>query len=350
MRQFKLFVFIILVLLLFSTVSVARIYQVELIKETANKKNSYDDFYFVQLTDTHTKHKIFDRYGATTKRLTTVLDKIKSFENPPAFVVITGDLVEWSGGDPTGALNCQTFVSLFHEDNNRLYLDSDLTIPVYTTPGNHDYTFTRNLDNYHKFIDKSHIAEEDRYILTHEDVSLFFMDSGPNYVDNPSDWLEIMGDGLYEDDINWLTEELSNCESSHKIILMHHPAVSDRNEQGEMKDVIARNRLEFIELCETNDVELVLVGHTHSARVYDCDENKYNNLPLNCSDYSTFYVQSDDCKQGVHYRNISIIDNNVWLERSVEIKINVNPVEKIRSCNNFRIIDLLNRFNNLRYT
>lgn len=284
-----------------------------------------DDFYFVHLTDTHVRHKSFDRNQVTTKIFKSVIEHVTSFNEKPAFIVITGDLVEWGGSGVSGALNCQTFVSCLYEKNDQLYANADYSVPVYTTPGNHDYCFNRNLKNYHKFIDKNHIDDNDRYVVTYGDVSLFFMDSGPNYYSDPTDWLDILGDGLYDCDIEWLDDALSSCSSQHKIVLMHHPAVNKRNEKGEMVNVIARNREEFVELCETYDVDLVLTGHTHHAVVYDADENwtKYENLPLNCSQNPTLYVQSDDCKEGCHYRNITIIGEDIWLEESEEIDVTI---------------------------
>jgi len=310
MRKFKFFTLIIIGILIIGTISVAGINQSNL--EIEN--NLYDDFYFVQLTDTHIRHKIVDIFESTTERLTTVLEKINSFENPPAFVVITGDLCEWAGSDPTGALNAQAFVSCFYEEDDQLYADSELTIPIYTTPGNHDYVITRNLKNYHNYIDKNHIEDEDRYIVTYGDVSLFFMDSGPNYYSNPLIIFEWHGEGLYDDDIEWLDEELSNCKSTHKIVLMHHPAV------GEDQDLFIRNRKAFVELCESYEVDLVLAGHTHSDKVYDYDLNKYDEHPINCSKYSTLYVQSDDCREGIHFRNISIRGNDIWIEGNEELE------------------------------
>jgi len=328
MRKLKIVTIFFIFTLLFSGLTVeGLIHKIDWNNTEIVLQTGDDDFYFVQLTDTHIRHKLFDRNQVTTKILKSVIEEVTSFSPKPAFVVITGDLVEWGGGMASGALNCQTFVSCLYEENDQLYLDEDHSIPVYTTPGNHDYCFERNLKNYHKYIDKKHIEGDDRYVITYGDVSLFFMDSGPNYYDNPFDWLEILGDGLYDDDIEWLEEELIQCESTHKIILMHHPAISDRNKQGEMRDVIARNRIEFVELCEDYNVELVLTGHTHSARVYDCDENKYSELPLNCSEYSTLYVQSDDCKEGVHFRNITIIGDDIWLESSGELDVEISHVK-----------------------
>ena len=126
MRKFKFFIFLISIIIVIGSLTTARINQ----KNIESQETSFDDFYFVHLTDTHIRNKIVDRPEATMKRLTTVLHKITSFENPPAFVVITGDLCEWAGSDSIGAMNCQTFVSCFYEDNDQLYLDSNLTIPV----------------------------------------------------------------------------------------------------------------------------------------------------------------------------------------------------------------------------
>ncbi|KYK27572.1 hypothetical protein AYK20_02260 [Thermoplasmatales archaeon SG8-52-1] len=310
MRKYKFLLFSIIVILFIGSLTSARINQ----KNVEIQSTSNDDFYFCHITDTHIRHKIVDKPEATTKRLTKVLEKITSFEDPPAFVVITGDLCEWAGSDSIGALNCQAFVSCFYEDDDQLYADSNLTIPVYTTPGNHDYVISRNLKNYHTYIDKNHIEDEDRYIITYGKVSLFFMDTGPNYYANPFILFEWHGVGLYDNDIEWLEEELINCVSPYKIILMHHPAV------GEEQDLFIKNRQKFVDLCEDHDVEIVLAGHTHSAKVYDVNLNLYEVFPLNCSKYSTLYVQSDDCKQAIHYRNISFTGEDIFIETNEEIE------------------------------
>ena len=290
--------------------------------DTVQKNNN---FYFVHITDTHVMHRLFDRDESTQKTFKSAIETAISFDEKPAFIVITGDLCEWGGSGISGALNCQAFVNCLYKKDGQLYADENLTIPVYTTPGNHDYCFNRNLKNYHRFIDKNHVEDNDRYIVTYGDVNLFFMDSGPNYYLKPEDWLDILGGGLHNRDINWLEGALSNCDSQQKIVLMHHPAVSRRNENGEMIDVIARNRETLVELCETHNVDLVLTGHTHHAVIYDAAENctKYENLPLNCSQYPTLYVQSDDCKGACHYRNISIIGNDIWVEESVKINVDL---------------------------
>jgi len=295
-----------------------------------------DDFYFVQITDTHVMHELFDRYGNSKMRLVSVLENISDFEDKPAFVAVTGDLVEWGTGC-LGALNFQAFVDCFYEDDGQFYADSDLTIPVYTTPGNHDYVWENNLDNYHNYI-----TSEDRYVVTIGDATFYFMNSGPNYYREPWDWILILAAGLYDDDITWLEEGFSSCESTYKIVLMHHPAVNTRTDFGRMEDVIKRNRQKFIELCEEYEVELVLTGHTHSSRIYDGQENRYTDLPLNCNDYSTLFVQTDDCKQGIHYRNISVTSEGVILQKTQELEY--KPLVKSRFRDNsimYMIFDIL---------
>ncbi|MDH7507229.1 MAG: metallophosphoesterase [Candidatus Thermoplasmatota archaeon] len=274
------------------------------------------DFYFVQITDTHVMHKIFDRNENSKNRLKNVLSYICSFEKKPDFIVITGDLTEWGGSRISGTLNCIAFTSCFYKKDGQLYADENYMIPVYTTPGNHDYNFNRNLKNYHKIINNN-----TNYVVNYKNTCLFFMDSGPNYYAKVYNWIDnIDGAGLYNCDIQWLENALNNCSCSYKIILMHHPAVNSRNDKGVMHGVIAHNREVFISLCQEHDVELVLTGHTHKSEVFDGYECVYSfNNSLNCSLYPTLFVQTDDCKEGIHYRNISMIDKDIFLENCVEL-------------------------------
>lgn len=349
MRKIKKSIFVFLIILLFITSSISITVTSVNIRTDDYKSNYYEnDFYFVQITDTHVINKKFDKNETSIKRLKCVLENITSFKTKPAFIVITGDLCDWGGSSKSGELNYQAFISCFYKKDDTLYLDSDYSIPVYTIPGNHDYVWENNLKNYHKYVDKKHIDTGDKYTITYNGITLFFMNSGFNYILDPTEWKHVKGSGLYDDDIKWLEKKLKECKTKHKIILMHHPAVNSRDEQGEMTSVIARNREKFIDLCEQYNVELVLTGHTHSSRVFDAEENYYseNELPFNCSKYPTLYVQTDDCKEGVHYRNISLIDGNILLEKTQEINfncINYNKNVQIPLLKQL-LIKLLNRF------
>lgn len=339
----KIFSLFFLTLLLLSNISIAGVSKnIEMSEK--QKYPASDDFYFVQITDTHVLHKNFDKNENSKSRFECVLENITSFKRKPAFIVVTGDLCDWGGSGKTGALNCQTFVSCLYEKNNRLYATPDYSIPVYTIPGNHDYMPENSLKNYHTYIDKNHIATNDKYTVTYGDVSFFFMNSGHDYISHPSDWKRVKGSGLYDDDIEWLKKELSNCKTEHKIVLMHHPAVNVRDKVGEMTSVIARNREKFVELCEQHNVDLVLCGHTHTSRVFDAEENRYDNeYPIDCGKYPTLYVQSDDCKEGVHYRNISVIDDDIWLEDNQKINFSCESHNRYKRNSNLMLNNFLER-------
>jgi len=286
----------------------------------SKKVNS--NFYFIHMTDLHIMHESFGNlYNKYSKnRFLNVLNEINSFENKPAFLVITGDLVEWGSGE-SGALNYETLVSCLFEKNGQFYIDSDRLIPVYFTPGNHDYYFNWNLDNYQNYIN-----QDRRYTITYENMTLFFMDSGPHYMMKPKYWLDVFARGLEDEDITWLEEQLNNCSSEHKIVLMHHPAINERSSDGQMYNVLLNNREVFIELCENNDVDLVLVGHTHNSRVFDIYENKYLDYPINTTNYPTLFVQSkankvdENYNPDCNYRNISVINGDIWLEENVKVE------------------------------
>jgi Icc-related predicted phosphoesterase len=266
-------------------------------------------FYFIQLTDTHVMSKVFDPSERSKLRLELALGRICSFDPKPAFVVITGDLTNWGGSWLSGALNCRAFASCFFQRGGQLYADENYSIPVYTTPGNHDYFFVRNLDNYHRFINK-----ETRYIINYSDMSLLFMGSGPALLTG--------GAGLYDDDMMWLDHALDVCNASMKVVLMHHPAVNERGKYGVMSAVLARNREAFVTMCEASHVELVLTGHTHHSMVYDGTEHTYNDsMALNCSLYPTLFVQTDDTAIDINYRNVTVSGTSVWLGSTVRIPV-----------------------------
>lgn len=286
-----------------------------------------DDYYFVQITDTHVTHKLYDKYEIYKQNFIRVLKEINSFNEKPAFVVLTGDCVEWGGSDKTGENNYQALVSCLYKKNGQLYVDSDFYIPLYSTPGNHDYVPEKSLTNYYNCMNSNN-----KYVREIGPASFFFMDSGSNYYLEPWDWTRVLGAGLYNADIEWLEEKLEKSEHLPlKIILMHHPAVNERDSFGVMFDVIARNTEEFINICDNYDVDLVLAGHTHDSIVYDRNENTYDNYPLLCSEHPTLFVQSDDCKQHVNYRNITVTSDDIIIHDSVRINFEPKNIRRIQS-------------------
>jgi len=207
-------------------------------------KTETSDFYFVHISDTHVMNRQFDKYEKYKQNFVRVLEEIKNFKEKPAFIALTGDTVEWGGSGVTGALNYQTLLNCLYQKEGMLYADSSFKIPIYTTPGNHDYMWENSLKNY-----ENYLKSENKYVIDIGSISLFFVDSGSNYYLEPWDWLRVLGAGLFDKDIEWLEQQFSNHQSDNKIVFMHHPAVNFRDEKGIMVDVIARNRENFIQIC-----------------------------------------------------------------------------------------------------
>ena len=100
-----------------------------------------------------------------------------------------------------------------------------------------------------------------------------------------------------------------------------------------MVEVIARNRERFVEICEENNVDLVLTGHTHRSVTYDADEKIYENFPISTKTSPTLYVQTDDNKQHVHYRNVTVTCNEILLHETVRINFEPDSTQRVRYIN-----------------
>ena len=111
--------------------------------------------------------RYFDENSSSKTRLKGVLEKVCSFPTKPDFVVITGDLVHWGGLDSTGAMNYEALIECFYKKNNMFYADPECKVPIYLTPGNHDYMWENSLFQYHK-----HINPNNKYIVRHKDMTL----------------------------------------------------------------------------------------------------------------------------------------------------------------------------------
>lgn len=144
--------------------------------EENNSNICSDDFYFVQITDPHIMHRLFDK-GENQHKFKTVIEHVNSFTNKPAFIAVTGDLVEWGSGI-SGSLNFKAFLECLHKKDRQLYADKNYTIPIYTLPGNHDYRWFNTLLNYHRLVDRDHILENDKYAITYENLTLFLWTLG----------------------------------------------------------------------------------------------------------------------------------------------------------------------------
>ena len=229
-----------------------------------------EEFTFVQLTDTHIG-KICNLIDEK-EELASIIDYINE-EIKPEFVVMSGDLVDW--------YNTRSKQNFF---KNVREIIATCNSPVFTIPGNHERYENRLLLLYNPFYDLSnyhlYLNPLDDYAFEYGNMNFVFLDSGYDY----SRW-EIKHDiwnqtpeasGLTNNQIYLLENELGNNKLNQNII-MHHPAVNDKDDYGLFavpdnlpsgnEECIAFNRDEFIEYCLVQNVSLVLVGHTHENKV-----------------------------------------------------------------------------------
>jgi len=351
-----------------------------------------DDFYFVHLTDVHidSTNDFWDSGGDRTDRLTHVLDQIKQRDPPPAFLVVSGDIAESGnqnlGGDYVLFINC--FDDVDYNSNGQvtmLYINPDCNpsqkIPVYICPGNHDHRWIGGLLTYDSIFQYPGENNHHRYTVDYlNDFRLASLDSGSD------DLLNMVGDkflpegnGLNQEDINWLDSVLNNDKI--KVIFLHHPVINNHEYENwepgifpwEWGRFVTRHKWgdgcfnykqnPFMNLCEQYKIPFVLCGHTHRSIVYTCEgagsgrnglqmdlnkpycgsdgEGNYF-LTYSGDDYTgTLYVQTCDVKDGDAYRINRVEDNAIKVYETDYASTIFIEISSPNNTNNYSSIAML---------
>lgn len=279
---------------------------------------SEDDFFFIHLTDTHVGGwRDRDSSEDASADFQYVQNQILSMSPKPAFVILSGDIVDYGAG-MLGAGNYEKLISYLHKNDGIYYLDSSYQIPIHFCPGNHDYYYfvpqgagPYSLDNYHNYLES-----RDDYTFTYKNTWFCSLDSGHD-VFNEGSFILPEGSGLTDEQITYLDEQLDSLDGVrnhadysgyHKIIFMHHPVINfndDNNEDG----VISQNRQAFLDICDRYKVDVQLCGHTHRSIIYDKNGNEWND-----GSTGTMFVQTAsgvDCRA---YRKIDVNSNGVFVD------------------------------------
>jgi 3',5'-cyclic AMP phosphodiesterase CpdA len=246
----------------------------------------------------------------------------------PAFVVATGDISNVGNSNPPMYSVLTQFLfptSLNNPGIGAYHLDSLQTIPMYFAPGNHDYyttlyppgslTQTNILSNYAQYI-----APDTDYAVIKDNLIILLMRSGNDiaYWDE-IDPLTPDGSGLTASQCDWIRNQLIQNSNKRKIIVMHHPPenLAGTNCDGSAYTAetildpaagsLANNRSVFLNICDSNQVDVVLAGHQHQNVVTD---NTGKMISENCTTCGTRYVQTGAAFNGC-YRTISVTSSFV---------------------------------------
>ncbi|HNW69923.1 MAG TPA: metallophosphoesterase [Bacteroidales bacterium] len=286
-------------------------------------------FSFVHISDIHVSNEapLVGNIDSNGIIFSQMLSNIYALNPKPAFVVASGDLSnEGSNGDGMYPLLTQyLFPSpISNPANGDYFIDPAATIPIYFVPGNHDYYSSLvpplsdpALDAY-----ASQVGPASDYFITYNNAVIIFMFSGynqfrPVWVDWDVDNIE--GSGLTIDQCGWLRNVMAGNPGKKKIIIMHHPPVNaiGTNADGSPSTTslidaedgsIINNRSVFLDICDSNSVDVILAGHVHQNVVANragavVDENWAGGVR---------YAQTAACMYG-GYRIITVDSSFVWL-------------------------------------
>ncbi|GGC69161.1 metallophosphoesterase [Undibacterium terreum] len=191
-----------------------------------------DDFYFVQLSDTHWGFE-----GAPNPDAKGTLPKavaaVNSLAEQPDFIVFTGDLTHTTD-DP---VERRKRMQEFREMTSQLKVKK-----LYFMPGEHD----ASLDNgaaFQEFFGKTH------YRFAHKGVNFIV-------VDNVSDPTASIG----EAQLQWLKDELATLDKKQRLVVFTHRPLFDLAPQW---DWATRDGAKAVELLMPFQNVTVFYGHIH---------------------------------------------------------------------------------------
>ncbi len=248
---------------------------------------SVAQFTFVAVSDLHISDTVASNSDFNAQYFRCAMKEFDTIHPKPAFVAASGDISDIGNEAPEGMYSVLTQYffppNLINPGIGAYFIDSAQTIPIYFTPGNHEYwtgfkpngepISIGNLPYYTNYL----TADTD-YVITTGIAAIIFLRSGhdspyppPPTPPNPQN---IEGTGLSDAQISWLRNKLTMTGNKRKIIVFHHPAVNARGTNsdgtpyaGEISDTadnsFLNNRTAFLNICDSNHVDVVLNGHEH---------------------------------------------------------------------------------------
>jgi len=203
-------------------------------------------FFFVQMSDTQfgfsNNDLDFVQDTASAEFAVATLNRLK-----PAFVIVTGDLVN-KPGDAAQIAEYQ-----------RIMAKLDRAIPLYSVPGNHDLEnepTAATLAAYRKGFGKDY--------FTFRSGSLLGIVLNSTIIHSPKNVQD-----EYDTQDRWLREEIVKAKASgarHIVIFQHHPWFLEKADEADQYFNIPRVRRDaLLALFRDSGITLLVSGHLHRS-------------------------------------------------------------------------------------
>lgn len=286
-------------------------------------------FSFVHISDIHVSDGTLGgsvgNNDSDGEQFQCTLKEINYLNPKPAFVVASGDISNVGSIHPDGMYDALTQHlypqgGITNPANGAYFVDSAMTIPIYFVSGNHEYykTIVPPVINDNLLFYPLYLGQDMDYYFTYNDAFMVFIRSG---ADRPI-WQDlhpacVESEGIAAAQCQWLRSTLSLAGNKRKIIVMHHPPVNVNGTEidgspntgtiaGPDDGSFLYNRETFMNICDSNNVDVVLAGHVHQFVVAD----RQGNVVGENWTASTRYCQTAQEFEGA-YRIITVDSNFV---------------------------------------
>lgn len=207
-----------------------------------------EPFFFIQLSDPqfgmYTTNRDFVQETANFEFAIATINRLR-----PAFVIITGDLVN-KAGDPS-------LISEF----KRIAAKIDSRVPVYNVAGNHD---VENNPTPQTIAAYTNQFGPDHYEFRHGDFVGIVLDS--TLIHTPD-----KAHDLYAQQEEWLESELEKArknKAKHIVIFQHHSwFLGMADEPDQYFNIPAARRAKYLQLFHKYGVKYAFCGHYHRNRI-----------------------------------------------------------------------------------
>lgn len=201
-------------------------------------------FFFIQLSDPQlgmfSDNRDFAQDTANFEFAVAAVNRLR-----PAFVVITGDLVNKPGDSAQIA------------EYRRIVGQIDRSIPVYNIAGNHD---VQNVPTAESLAGYTRIFGPDRYTFRHQGLVGIVLNS--SVIHSP----ENTAAQLAEQE-KWLRAELTKAKAEnarHIVVFQHHPwFIKDASEADQYFNIPTARRLAYLAMFREFGVRYLFCGHYH---------------------------------------------------------------------------------------